>query len=489
MGAVSSIAYPSSRVATYGYGADKERASSVTMTVSSTTPTMLISNIVYETNGSVKQFDWAGSSSNRRTVTRDQLLRPSAIVDQHGGGTKSSVSYTYDGDGDLLTETDSVAPTALGANTSAAPITRTYLQDARRDIYGGEGSSTVTYDAEGRIISSQACSTCSAALVTYSPSFRQRRVSDTFFDYVHNLNGDLYSAESLLDADTSADVLFDHGLFGQVTSFSNAAGTWSYSYDAEMRRVQKTPPVVPANYRWLFRYGLGREIMEDIVWSSATAFERTEFVYLGGEAIAAIRSINNTSGTLYRIHTDRLGIPRKASTTAGVMVRVVPMSASGAGDTVNVYSGGPRMGRRYAGQYWDEESDVINNGYRSVYNGMFTSPDPLHMETQLTYLGPAAYTYAANRPQVYQDPDGQKPFVPGDDKDEKECREYLRKTFPEQSQEQLCSNLQSKIETCSRLPDIIGGDSPALLESFRFHCECVANYYEKVCNPRICNAN
>ncbi len=122
-------------------------------------------------------------------------------------------------------------------------------------------------------------------------------------------------------------------------------------------------------------------------------------------------SINNTSGTLYRIHTDRLGVPRKASTTTGAMVRVVPMSADGAGDTVNIIGAGPRMGRRYAGQYWDEESYVINNGYRSIYNGMYTSPDPLHMQTQSRYLGPAVYTYAANRPQVYQDPDGR--IIPG----------------------------------------------------------------------------
>jgi RHS repeat-associated protein len=406
-GAVSSVKYPSSRVVVYGYGVDKARPSSVTMTISSVSPTTLISNIVYETDGSVKQFDWAGSSSNRRTVTRDQLLRPTAIVDQHGGVTKSSVSYTYDGDGDVLTETDSVAPTALATNTSLAPVARTYLQDGRRDIYGGEsGGKTLTYDSEGRNVSFKVCDTCSAASIVYNSSFRQRRTSDSFFSYVHDSNGELYSAESLLDADTSIDSLFDHGLFGQVTSFSDTTGTWTYSYDSEMRRVQKTPPVVPTNYRWLFRYGLGREIMEDIVWSSATAFDRTEFVYLGGEAIAAVRSINNTSGTLYRIHTDWRSAQGKYDD------RVYGARCSDVGRRGwrhRQHHRRPRMGRRYAGQYWDEESDVINNGYRSIYNGMYTSPDPLHMQTQGRYLGPAVYTYAANRPQVYQDPDGRLP--------------------------------------------------------------------------------
>ena len=53
----------------------------------------------------------------------------------------------------------------------------------------------------------------------------------------------------------------------------------------------------------------------------------------------------------------------------------------------------------------------FNNGYRSVLNGRFTSPDPLHVQTQLKHLGPAVYTYAANRPQMYQDPDGRLLFA------------------------------------------------------------------------------
>jgi hypothetical protein len=53
----------------------------------------------------------------------------------------------------------------------------------------------------------------------------------------------------------------------------------------------------------------------------------------------------------------------------------------------------------------------LNNGYRSVWRGMFTSPDPLHMQTQLRHIGAQAYTYAANRPQVNQDPDGRFPIA------------------------------------------------------------------------------
>jgi len=53
-----------------------------------------------------------------------------------------------------------------------------------------------------------------------------------------------------------------------------------------------------------------------------------------------------------------------------------------------------------------DDVNSFNNGYRSLWFGRYTSPDPLHLQTQLSHLGAQAYTYAANRPQVYQDPDG-----------------------------------------------------------------------------------
>jgi len=50
----------------------------------------------------------------------------------------------------------------------------------------------------------------------------------------------------------------------------------------------------------------------------------------------------------------------------------------------------------------------LNNGYRSLWNGRYTSPDPLHLKSQLRFIGAQAYTYAAHRPQVNQDPDGRE---------------------------------------------------------------------------------
>lgn len=54
----------------------------------------------------------------------------------------------------------------------------------------------------------------------------------------------------------------------------------------------------------------------------------------------------------------------------------------------------------------------LNNGYRTLIPGVvgfYSSPDPLHMQTQMNHLGPAVYAYAANRPFTYQDPDGRDP--------------------------------------------------------------------------------
>jgi len=53
----------------------------------------------------------------------------------------------------------------------------------------------------------------------------------------------------------------------------------------------------------------------------------------------------------------------------------------------------------------------LNNGYRSLWNGRYTSPDPLHLQSQLRFIGAQAYTYAAHRPQVNQDADGRHPLA------------------------------------------------------------------------------
>ena len=96
-----------------------------------------------------------------------------------------------------------------------------------------------------------------------------------------------------------------------------------------MRRVRKTPPTTyDANYGWRFRYGLGREIFQDTLRSSSTVVDSTEWIYLAGESVGAAREVTGATAALHRMHTDRQGVPRKASNTSSTIVRTVPMSVT-----------------------------------------------------------------------------------------------------------------------------------------------------------------
>ena len=410
-GAVSSIKYPSLRTVVYGYGTDKARPSSVTANVASmSVQTLIADNIQYEPNGQIRSLRWNGSSTSQRTVVRDPMLRVTAITDSYSGVLKSSISYAYDLDGDLTSETDSIAPTMLATGAATAPVTRTADDEDSRDILGRFNSDDVrTYDAEGRQVGWQLSLSDAPAPVTYSSSRRELVSSDSLSYYFYDLFGQLTTADFI--STSYVDKTLVHGTFGEVTSVDvYGNGLWSYRYDHEMRRVRKIPPsTADANYRWRFRYGLGRQILEDFTRSTSTAFKRTEWIYLAGEPLAIVYSTNTNAGTLFHTHNDRMGVARKLTSTTGSSVARLDLQAFGGGLTHNDVSNAPAFNTRYAGQYYDNESQLLNNGYRTLIPGVvgfYSSPDPLHMRTQMSHLGPAVYAYAANRPFVYQDPDG-----------------------------------------------------------------------------------
>lgn len=70
----------------------------------------------------------------------------------------------------------------------------------------------------------------------------------------------------------------------------------------------------------------------------------------------------------------------------------------------------PSLQYRYAGQYEDGETELLENRYRSLIPGLgvYTSPESLHAWTSSRFAGPQAYAYTAARPLFYMDPDGRR---------------------------------------------------------------------------------
>jgi len=402
-GSLWQMTLPSGRRVQYNYGGiDAARPVSVLADINpSTLLTTIASNITYDTDGSVKSYNWFGSSIAKRQVTRDVLMRITGIVDYNASGGKVlSVDYNYDLDGDLIFESDQIAPTMLSSNPSQSGVSRSYATNALRDYLGGQDTYTNTYDNEGRITS------ISGQSVTYDSQRGERALSDAagLYTYAYNTLGQVTTITPYFGGART----LSYGLRGELKQHSDSTGTWTYHYDSQMRRVRKADPGNAMH--WRFRYGLGRDPVADYTkYHSNGSWGSSEWITLNGVQIAAVYSSSTNSGTLHAVHTDRMGIPRKVSTVAGTVVATLPMQTTGQGNTV-IIGAGRSLNHRYAGQMFDEETGLINNGYRSLWNGRYTSPDPLHLHSQMQFIGAQAYTYAAHRPQVNQDPDGR--FIP-----------------------------------------------------------------------------
>jgi RHS repeat-associated protein len=395
-GAIQTIRYPSSRLVTYDYGVDKARPTGVRVSMGASTVTVA-NTVAYESNGAVRSLRWGGGATNLRLVTRDGLLRPGEITDTISGTNRSRLTYAYDLDGNLDSETDHVAPTALNTSVSLAPVTRSYATDIQRDILTYDAGVSYTYDIEGRVVGP-----------TYSGNAREFATNEFGTLFGRNLFGEVETID--LAPSGSVDRRLTHGLFGQLSQFEISGGVWNYDYDHELRRVRKRPPASDdPSYRARFRYGLGRAILEDFLRTNATSFSRAEWIYLGDTPIGVIRATAaGGTGTLFYVFSDRMGVPRKLATTSGTVSARIVMDAFGVGQTAYDATS-PRLDTRYAGQHRDGESGYVNNGWRTKISATrYSSPDPLHADTQSSHLGAGVYTYAANRPQVFQDPDGRQ---------------------------------------------------------------------------------
>jgi hypothetical protein len=126
------IIYPSRRVVTYVYGADKDRPVAVHGGRGIGT---VVSGIRYEPYGAPKSWRWVGDPNKTHVVFRDLLARPREIRESFNGSFLSRVLYSrYDGDGDLGLENDaSPAKTWLVRGTSGNR-TRTYEYETKKDV-------------------------------------------------------------------------------------------------------------------------------------------------------------------------------------------------------------------------------------------------------------------------------------------------------------------------------------------------------------------
>ncbi len=407
-GQLTSITYPSGRVVSYGYGNDRARPTSVTTGAHGT----VLTNATYDVDGALASFRWLGSSSRARTVTRDLIGRVTAISD-NASIPGDAISYAYDGDGDLVSETATAGRSWLStAKNQTFPLSRNYTEQADMDVLAswvdGGAPESVTYSSSLRRATETAGGTTHT--YTWDPTYRERLLSKLApnVDTIHEVILTYDTAGRVTTIDwapfPSVDVGLTYGAFGQLTAYTaTSSGAYDYAYDHELRLVKQR---FPSGTVRRVRYAGGRDPLVDERGTSET----WEHIYLGGEPVGQV-AVNGAASALRLLITDRMGRVRKISTSAGTpLVRYTwdawgdsngAFSATDATETPQPEYSWTLPGQRRAG------FGITLNGWRALMPevGQYTSPEPMHAAAALVRHGPRSYSYAGANPLTRIDAD------------------------------------------------------------------------------------
>lgn len=177
---------------------------------------------------------------------------------------------------------------------------------------------------------------------------------------------------------------------GRMATASSSGGTLqTNTYDATGSRVKK----VASSTTTRFVKGLGGELLQE---SDGT--NTLNYIYSNGVPIAQF----NTGGTLTYLHTDQRGAPVKA--TNGSKATQWSTSYDPFGQTIGLSNPGSlTMNLRLPGQYYDAETGLYDNGFRSYnpFTGRYMQSDPIGLAG-----GANTYGYVTGNPFSKVDPLG-----------------------------------------------------------------------------------
>lgn len=347
-GTLTSVTYPSGRIVTYGLNAEGQ-VTSVTDGANT-----IADSITYMPFGGLDSLTY----DNGVILTNVYNTAYQLTSKQHGGLFYDS--YTYDGVGNITAKSSTAyGYDVLNRLTSENSDSYTYDEIANRltENVGGVGES-YTYPTTSSIltdIGATSITTDAAGNITI----------DNQRSYVIDAAGRIES----------------------VDISSTTVGT--YVYDANNQRTEKIISGVTTH----FVYGLGGLLYGE--YDNTGALIR-EYVWLGAQPLAQI----DGAVTTY-LHTDHLGTPRIGSNSSGSSVWDWDSDAFGNGTP----TGSATVNLRFAGQYFDAESDLHYNWnrYYDPKTGRYISSDPIGLEGGLN-----TFAYVGANPVMFNDPEGLK---------------------------------------------------------------------------------
>jgi RHS repeat-associated protein len=339
-----------------------------------------------------------------------------------------TTSFTYDANGNRLSRMEiAVSDVDLDGQFDAPGFALTTSETPAVDITSNRllGFSVTTTTGNG------AKSSTSSSQVNYTVDANGSMTSDGLRKFVYDASGRLSKVEAVNNGDAVG-----------VEYLTNALG----------QRVFKSDPIgegqgyttgafgdgfigwLKVNFGWLFTPGQSRNRLGLIFMydeqgnllsttsdgSSAAANQQMDIIWLPKEDGTAIPVGVYKSGQFYAVHTDHLGTPRLITDSANTPTWQWPYSAFGNNKPTGVLQSVPASGQaggamlkatapavefnlRFAGQYFDSESNLAYNYHRFYQpsQGRYTQADLIGLAGGLS-----RFAYAGANPISRIDPRG-----------------------------------------------------------------------------------
>jgi RHS repeat-associated protein len=320
-----------------------------------------LSGVTHDPFGPATGWTWGNSSTVSRTYNEDG--DPSQIVTagvtnaytvdaahrikgiSDSGLSSNSITFSYDDLDEVLT-----------ATTSA--ITQDYKYDANGNREFETG--TFAYNATTSTTSNRILSTTKALVRTYGYDNAGNTTSYTGAGFTFNDRGRMSTAVT-----GGGTTNYIYNALGQLIEKSGNGGTTLLVYDE--------------SGHLLGEYSSTGALIQETIW-------------MGDLPVATLRP-NGSSITIYYIHTDQLGTPRKITNPSGntVVWRWDPNSFGSAAPSIATIT----YNQRFPGQYYLPESGLYYNYYRTYdpQTGRYIESDPIGM-----HGGINTYTYVRGSP-------------------------------------------------------------------------------------------
>lgn len=400
-GKITQIIYPSGRRVNYARNSMGQITAVTTQQNAAAAAQGVVSVVNWNPYGPLASMTFA--NSRVLTLTRDTAYRITRVQTGTTAAPGSVLDRSLSWTGDVVNSISNVQNTALSE-------TLTYTPTSRLASAGGYyGTLSWTYDGNGNrltetasgVTSSYAYPATSNRLASVTPSGGTARA------FTYDASGDILT-------DTRAGALgmtFQYDVEGRLskayqTNASTNGGT--YGYDAFGRLASRTVTSGATTTTTLYVHDIDDHIIAETDTAGAT---RREYIWLGDLPVAVFDQVNTATPIIYFVHADHLGRPARMTDQAGALVWDVVYSPFGG---VYAVSGGPQQDMRFPGQWFQLESGLAYNWHRhyDATLGRYIQPDPIGLAG-----GVSLYGYAGQNPLAYVDRDGRFaqlliPFMP-----------------------------------------------------------------------------